>query len=182
LDAGKDILTLARAARILIERGLPIHVICAGEGSQMNQIRELLGQRVSLPGQVSQNELAWLYASADLFVSCSQIEVFPNVILEAKASALPAVVSTRGGSANLVRHSAPAGDVDGVVIPGNEPNAWASQIEILLRQPERRRAMGEAARRFAENSWPNWQQVLREDLLPVWQFVVRPAVRDGTRA
>jgi len=174
MDAGKDALTLARAARILLERGWPVHVICAGEGGQMQEIRDLLGERVSLPGQVSQDELAWLYASADLFVSCSQIEVFPNVLLEAKASGLPVVISARGGSAKLVRHSAPACDADGVAVTGNEPDTWAGEIERLLRAPERSRAMGEAARRFVENAWPSWRQVLREDLLPVWQLVARP--------
>jgi len=184
VDAGKDVLTLARAARILLERNLPVHLICAGEGGQMQEIRDLLGERVSLPGQVSQDDLAWLYASADLFVSCSQIEVLPNVILEAKASGLPVIVSARGGSAKLVPHSAASRDADGVAVAGNEPDAWAGEIETLLRAPERRRAMGEAARRFVENAWPSWQQVLREDLLPVWQFVARPPSKraDGTRA
>ncbi len=182
VDAGKDVLTLARAARILLERGLPVHVICAGQGSQMQEIRDLLGDRVSLPGQVSQDELAWLYASADLFVFCSQIEVFPNVILEAQASGLPVVVSAHGGSAKLVRHSAPSSDADGVAVAGNEPEAWAGEIEKLLRAPERRHAMGEAARHFVEDGWPTWRQVLREDLLPVWQFVARSAVRDGNQS
>jgi glycosyltransferase involved in cell wall biosynthesis len=179
VDAGKDALTLARAARILLDRGLPIHAICAGEGGQMREFRDLLGERVSLPGQVSQNDLAWLYASADLFVFPSRIEVFPNVVLEAKASGLPVVVSAQGGSAKLVRPTAEAG---GVAITGSEPEAWASEIEMLLRAPERRRALGEAARRFMETSWPSWRQVLREDLMPVWQFVARPAMRDGTLA
>ena len=31
----------------------------------------------------------------------------------------------------------------------------------------------EAARRFVESDWPTWRQVLREDLLPVWEFVAR---------
>jgi glycosyltransferase involved in cell wall biosynthesis len=172
IDSGKDVLMLARAARILLDRGLPVHVICAGEGSQSQQVRDLLGERVSLPGQVSQDELAWLYASADLFVFCSRIEVFPNVIVEAKASGLPVVVSAQGGSAKLVRQS-PSHDADGVAVAGSEPGDWAREIELLLRAPERRRAMGEAARRFVENSWPSWRQVLREDLLPVWQLVAR---------
>jgi glycosyltransferase involved in cell wall biosynthesis len=173
IDGGKDVLTLARAARILLDRGLSLHVICAGEGSQMQRVRDLLGERVSLPGQVSQEDLAWLYASADLFVFCSQIEIFPNVILEAKSSGLPAVVSAHGGSEKLVRHSAASGDADGVSVAGNDPEVWAREIELLLRAPERRHTMGEAARRFVENSWPSWRQVLREDLLPVWQFVAR---------
>jgi glycosyltransferase involved in cell wall biosynthesis len=168
IDGGKDVLTLARAARILLDRGLPVQVICAGEGSQREQVRALLGERVSMPGQVSQDDLAWLYASADLFVFCSQIEVLPNVILEAKASGLPVVASARGGSKQLVA------DSDGVAVAGGEPEEWAQEIEALLRSPERRRAMGAAARRFAEKDWPSWRQVLREDLLPVWQLVARP--------
>jgi glycosyltransferase involved in cell wall biosynthesis len=148
-------------------------VICAGEGSQSQQVRDLLGARVSLPGQVSQEDLAWLYASADLFVFCSQIEVFPNVILEAKASGLPVVVSAHGGSGKLVRGATASSGADGVVVAGNDPNDWARAIEALIRNPERRRAMGEAARRFAETEWPSWRQVLREDLLPVWQLVAR---------
>jgi glycosyltransferase involved in cell wall biosynthesis len=172
IDSGKDVLTLAHAARILIDRGLPMHVVCAGEGSQAAQVREMLGERVLLPGQVSQDDLAWLYASASLLVFCSQIEVFPNVVVEAKASGLPVVVSAQGGSAKLVRQS-PSRDADGVAVAGNDPGDWAREIESLLRAPERRRAMGEAARRFAEQNWPSWRQVLREDLLPVWQLVAR---------
>jgi glycosyltransferase involved in cell wall biosynthesis len=167
IDSGKDVLTLARAAGILLDRGLPVHVICAGEGSQAEQVRELLGDRVSLPGQVSQDNLAWLYASADLFVFCSQIEVLPNVLLEAKASGLPAVASAHGGSKALMTGA------DGVAIASSDPAEWARAIEALLRDPERRRAMGVAAREFAEARWPSWRQVLREDLLPVWQFVAR---------
>jgi len=177
IDSGKDVLTLARSARLLLDRGMPVHVICAGQGSQAEQVRELLGERVSLPGQVSPEVLAWLYASADLFVFCSQIEVFPNVILEAKASGLPVVVSARGRSEMLVRHPARHGgtgvDVDGVAVAGMRPEDWAGEIEALLRAPERRRAMGKAARRFIEDNWPSWRQVLREDLLPVWRFVAR---------
>jgi glycosyltransferase involved in cell wall biosynthesis len=177
IDSGKDVLMLARSARLLLDRGLPIHVICAGEGSQTRQVRDLLGDRVSLPGQVTQDVLAWLYASSDLFVFCSQIEVFPNVVVEAKASGLPVVVSAHGGSEMLVRNA--MGDrganahADGVTVASNDPHEWARELEELLGAPGRRRAMGEAGRAFAENTWPTWRQVLREDLMPVWQFVAR---------
>ena len=184
VDRGKDVLTLARAARILLDRGLPVHVVCAGEGSQMQEVRGLVGERVSLPGQVSQDVLARLYASADLFVFCSQIEVFPNVVLEAKASGLPVAVSANGGSARLVRDSQSCRDADGVVVSGNAPEVWAREIEQLVRAPERRRTMGHSARRDIENNWPTWRQVLRQDLLPVWQAVARPRSKraDGAPA
>jgi glycosyltransferase involved in cell wall biosynthesis len=179
VDAGKDVLTMARAARVVLDRGLPVHVICAGEGNQIQQIRELLGARVTLPGQLAQEELAWLYASADLFVFPSQIEVVPNVVLEAKASGLPPIVSAVGGSAKLVRPSASEHGADGVVVGSNDPRDWAREIEGLLREPWRRMAMGETARRFIETSWPSWKQILREDLLPVWRRVARERAKRG---
>jgi glycosyltransferase involved in cell wall biosynthesis len=173
VDAGKDVVTLARAARILRDRGLPVHVVCAGEGTQTREIQELLGDRVTLLGNVPQQELSWLYASSDLFVFPSQIEIFPNVVLEAKASALPVVVSSAGGSARLVGHPGPAQREDGLVIESNDSFVWAEAIDSLLHDPARRGAMGEEARRTIERAWPSWRQVLHEDLLPVWQLVAR---------
>ena len=173
VDAGKDVLTLARAARILRDRGLPVHMVFAGEGTQTREICELLGDRVTLLGSVPQKELSWLYASSDLFVFPSQIEIFPNVVLEAKASALPVLVSSAGGPAKLVRHPGPAQREDGFVVASNDSYVWAEAIASLLHDPARRRAMGEEARRTIERTWPSWQQVLHEDLLPVWQFVAR---------
>jgi len=35
--------------------------------------------------------------------------------------------------------------------------------------PERRVAMGRAARLYVEARVPNWADVLLEDLLPIWQ-------------
>ncbi len=173
VDAGKDVITLARAARILRDRGLPVHVAFAGEGGQMREIWELLGDRVTFLGNIPQQKLSWLYASSDLFVFPSQIEIFPNVVLEAKASGLPVLVSSVGGSAKLVRHPGPAQREDGLVVESSDSYVWAEAIDSLLRDPARRRAMGEEARRTIERTWPSWRQVLHEDLLPVWQFVAR---------
>jgi glycosyltransferase involved in cell wall biosynthesis len=171
IDQGKDVLTAARAARILIDRGLPIHTIFAGSGSAKEEIRALLGDRVSLPGNVSQPDLAWLYASSDLFVFPSQIEIFPNVVLEAKASGLPIFVSARGGSAKLVRHKSQ--DADGVAIESNDSFVWAEQIAAFLSDPLRSRAFSRNAHSFMQRSWPSWRDVLRDDLVPVWQRVAR---------
>ncbi|MGH9790518.1 MAG: glycosyltransferase family 4 protein, partial [Candidatus Acidiferrales bacterium] len=160
---------LAQAARLLIDRGVPVHVIFAGDGSQQQEIRSLLGGHVSLPGSVSQRNLPRLYASADLFVFPSQIEIAPNVVVEAKASGLPVVVSAAGGSARIVECSGN----HGVQVEGGHPAVWAAAIESLLRDPERRRALGAGARRSIETGWPSWGDVLAEDLLPIWRRVAR---------
>ena len=169
VDQGKDVMTLARAARILADRGVPIHAVFAGEGSQQEKIGRLLGDRASLPGTVTQNELAWLYASADLFVFPSQIEISPNVVLEAKASGLPALVSGIGGSRRMIREPGR----DGIVVESADSFVWAEAIEALWNEPARRATLGAQARRSIETEWPSWRDVLREDLLPVWKRVAR---------
>lgn len=169
LGPDKDVMTLARAARILLDRQVPVHVICAGDGSQAAEIRGLLGEHVSLPGNLPQNRLPWLYASADLFVFPSRKEISPNALIEAKASGMPVVVSSQGGSAAMLELSGN----HGVVVASNEPKEWAATIESLLRDPGRRAALGAGARKSIEAMWPSWNDVLVEDLLPVWQRVAR---------
>ena len=172
LDPDKSVMTAARAARVLLDRGVPIHVLFAGEGTQRKEVEALLGPSATLTGTVRQQELAWLYASADLFVFPSRNEISPNVVVEAKASGLPIVVSSEGGSSRFIRAHAE----DGVVLNDNDPAHWAEAIELLCLDSERRIAMGERARRSVELEWPSWRDVLRKDLVPVWQQV---AIKKG---
>jgi glycosyltransferase involved in cell wall biosynthesis len=173
VDQGKDVMTLARAGRIMLDRGAPVHLIFAGEGRQTDEIRGLLGHRVALLGSVPQAELTWLYASADLFVFPSQIEISPNVVVEAKASGLPVLVSAKGGSAQLVCYPGPAKHADGLIVWENDSWVWAEAIDSLRRDPQRRIAMGENARQSIETRWPSWRDVLAEDLVPIWKRVAR---------
>jgi glycosyltransferase involved in cell wall biosynthesis len=163
----KDVMTLARAARILLDRQVPVHVVCAGDGSQAPEVRALLGDHVSLPGNLPQGRLPWLYASADLFVFPSRKEISPNALIEAKASGMPVVISSEGGSAAMLELSGN----HGVVVASDDPLDWAAAIESLLREPQRRTALGAGARKSIEATWPSWHDVLVEDLLPVWRRV-----------
>jgi glycosyltransferase involved in cell wall biosynthesis len=167
LTPDKQVVLLARAVRHLLEQGERIHAVFAGRGNQQVQLRDILGSHVTLPGPLSQSELAWLYASADIFALPSELEIFPNVVVEAKASGLPVVVSSRGGSARLIERPGE----DGLVVSSSDERAWAEALRVLLRDAGRRQAMGKAARQQIETRWPSWRDVLREDLLPVWERV-----------
>lgn len=164
LEDGKNVMVAAQAVRMLIDRGLAVHAIFAGEGRRRTDVAALLGSNASLPGTVSQEDLAWLYASSDVFVFPSAIEVLPNVVLEAKASGLPVVV-TPGGGGRFVR----VPGVDGVVVMNDSPQAWADALAALVSAPSDRIAIGRAARSDIERFQPSWDTVLAEDLLPVWR-------------
>ena len=167
VDQGKNVMTLARAARMLLDQGENIHVLIVGEGAQKSAIQRLLGDSVTLPGVVHHSTLAWLYAGSDALVFPSRIEVCPNVVLEARASGLPVLVPAKGGAAQLVRNNGQ----DGVLVSSDFPQAWAAEIRNLIHNRNLRKHMGETARKIMKRQWPTWKDVFEKDLLPVWQRV-----------
>ncbi|MGY4688465.1 glycosyltransferase [Salibacterium sp. K-3] len=80
---------------------------------------QLLGRRENIPD---------LMAMADLFISSSSGEGFPNVIGEAMSSGTYCIVTNAGDSGNIV------GDY-GSVVPVNDPNLLAGAINDSLKMP-----------------------------------------------
>jgi len=169
-DDSKRLMTLGYAARRLNDAGRPLHVLAVGEGNRQGDLLALLGKdNATAPGAVPQDALPLLYASADLFVFPSESEVSPNVVLEARACGLPVVLSARDGGARFVGENGG----DGVLVNDPAPEAWATALDPLLKDAARRRAMGQRARAIVEQSVPSWRDVLKQDLLPVWQAAAR---------
>jgi glycosyltransferase involved in cell wall biosynthesis len=164
VDASKGAPLMAQATKRLLDQGLNVHALIAGEGHERGRIASLLADRVSLPGNLPQSELAWIYASADVFVFPSTTEVSPNVVLEAKASGLPVVVAADHGGGQFVARSGE----DGIVLSDMDAASWAKAIEPLVEDETRRREIGRNARDWIEREWPDWGEVLERDLLAAW--------------
>jgi glycosyltransferase involved in cell wall biosynthesis len=168
LDACKNILTFAQAVQILLDQGLPVHALVVGQGSSHPAVQDLLGEHVSLPGTIPHQQLGPIFASADLFVFPSPTETIGNVIVEAKASGLPVLVSGRGGAYQSIQ----ASGEDGIVVKDDQPEAWAAAIAALYHNPDRLAHLRQATLAHMNNHWPSWLEVLTTDLLPVWQSLV----------
>jgi len=166
VDASKSPLVLAESVRSLAESGLPVHALFVGRGGQRAAVAEAAGPYATLIGSVSQDALRTIYASGDLFAFPSTTELMPNVVVEAKASGLPAILSARGGSAQMVSESS-----GGMLIDSEDAADWAEAIRPLVDDRVRRDQMARAARAEIESAWPTWADVLVEDLLPVWRRV-----------
>jgi glycosyltransferase involved in cell wall biosynthesis len=164
VNRGKNVGLLAAAVEQLVAAGLPLHLICAGEGEERGQIAARLAGHASCPGNVASATLAQLYASTDIFAFPSPVEEYANVVSEALASGLPVLVAAEGGMGRVVEDG-----VTGFTLPGDRPDDWQQTIAMLTRDPARRAAMAAAARRFAERRLPTWADVLAEDLLPRWE-------------
>lgn len=165
LDDPKRVMTFARSARILLDRGLPMHAVAVGRGHRSHDIQDLLGEEVTLPGVIEQEKLGTLFASADVFVFPSPTETVGNVILEAKAAGLPVIISGQGGAYQTLLEPGK----DGLILDAEEPEAWAQAIAQLYKDGEMRSQISAAAQLHIKTSWPSWQDVLAEDLIPVWR-------------
>lgn len=165
IDDSKNVMTMAMAARMLLDAGHRLHVLAIGDGNRSEDVRRLLGPACTLPGNIPQEMLSWIYASADLFVFPSESEVSPNVVLEARASGLPVFISKNDGGAQFVQDNGR----DGFLVPDQNPQSWARLIAPLLADGVKRAEIAFFARKFVNEGHPSWQDVLAQDLIPVWR-------------
>jgi glycosyltransferase involved in cell wall biosynthesis len=100
-------------------------------------------------GRISDElHLRLLYAAADVFVIPSRQDNLPNTGLEAHACGTPVVAFRTGGLTDIVDHG-----VTGALAEPFQPASLAQAIHWVLADRQRRRALGEAARRRALELW-----------------------------
>jgi glycosyltransferase involved in cell wall biosynthesis len=138
-----------------------LRVLIAGEGDLAAElaVRAARVPAVKLIGRQDQDAVAALAAAADAFVvpsvhdEAGNVDGLPNVALEAMAAAAPMVATTIGGLPQVIDDG-----VTGRLVPEKNVGALADAIGGLLRDPERARTMGAAARRKVERDF-SWATV-----------------------
>ena len=90
------------------------------------------------------NELCGYLSAADLYLFPSRHEGFPVAPLEAMSLGLPVIAGGAQGVDEIFEIPERDG---GVRVSGEEPAALAGAVRALLEDPQRSRALGEAARR-----------------------------------
>ncbi|GIU79340.1 MAG: hypothetical protein KatS3mg005_2578 [Bryobacteraceae bacterium] len=100
--------------------------------------------RVEFPGHVTGARKQAFFRMADLYVFPSRHESYGLTLMEALAAGLPAVAVESDGTRDILRPEF------GVLVPRRDDRGglWRA-VEALLADEPRRKAMGEAARRFA---------------------------------
>lgn len=138
--------------RRLVDEGMDIHYTLAGEGPHRGMIEEDirrlgLTDRVTLAGSISEDEVIRLLQAADVFLltSFGLGESGPVAVKEAMACGLPVVCSIIGGTRDMVRHG-----VDGFLVEQKDVDGNIQALKILAMDPQKRQAMGQAARLWAE--------------------------------
>jgi glycosyltransferase involved in cell wall biosynthesis len=138
---------LVESARLLKERGLDFQITIAGGGPDLAELRQFVADRqltdvVSLPGFVSDEDLARLYRETDVFVLPSFAEGVPGVLMEAMGHGLPCISSCVNGVPELVLDGQ-----TGILVPASDAGALADAMARLLASSDLRRQLGAAGHR-----------------------------------
>ncbi|MEO6817527.1 MAG: glycosyltransferase, partial [Edaphobacter sp.] len=103
LSIEKNVALLIQVEHELAAMGLDqVRFVIVGHGSEEPSLRAAL-TRANFAGVLRGAELAQAYADMDVLVFPSHTDTFGNVVLEALASGVPAVVTCDGGPKFIVR-------------------------------------------------------------------------------
>ena len=130
--------------------GLAPRWLIVGHGAEEAYLRRAL-PTASLPGVLHGEALSEAYANMDLFVFPSHTDTFGNVVLEALASGVPALVTPDGGPAHIITAGTTATASTGRIARDED---FATAIANILSRPEDFAAMRLTAREYAQHcSW-----------------------------
>ena len=105
LRAEKNVRRLADLEKKLLAAGQTnFKFLVVGEGSERGFLEKNMS-RVEITGFLDGERLSEAYANMDVFVFPSETETFGNVVQEANASGVPAIVTDQGGPKYIVRHN-----------------------------------------------------------------------------
>jgi glycosyltransferase involved in cell wall biosynthesis len=179
---GKIILTVARLTpwkgvdkiiKVLPEIRRQINqanLVVVGDGPELGDLQGLAGEfgvkgHVSFVGRVLHEEVPHYLRAADVFVLYSGYEGLPHVALEAMATGIPVILSSKGGNREVV-----ADGVNGLLVPIDNQEKLK---EAILRVLQDRELAGEFVERSREKvartfAW----DVMVDRTLDVFQMAV----------
>ena len=141
LSVEKNVALLAQVQEELERLGhKSFRFLIVGHGSEESWLRERLS-RAEFTGVLKGEALSTAYANMDLFVFPSHTDTFGNVVLEALASGVPAIVTPDGGPGTIVRDGE-----TGRIVPDCE---FAAAVAGVLADPEKHAEMRRAASAYA---------------------------------
>lgn len=142
----KGIEELVNAFRRLRDEGSDVRLLMVGAEEESDKISEESMQIIRKDKDIFFTDewiedVAPYYAAANMLVFPSHREGFPNVVLEAGAMKLPAVVTDINGSREIITEG-----INGCVIKCGDSDALYSAMKSLAEDKPLRERMGERAR------------------------------------
>jgi len=169
-----DVATTLRTFAIVQGEYPDAALLLAGAGREEANLRALAAslelRNVTWHGALAPEAMARLYDAADIYVNASTIDNMPTSIIEAFAAGLPVATTDAGGIPYLVTH-----ERTGLLAPTRDPDALASAVFRLLREPGLAHRLAAAARAECEQRY-TWSAV-RDQWEALYRNLARPPVR-----
>jgi glycosyltransferase involved in cell wall biosynthesis len=155
------------AAKHLDSPPLHLHIFGDGDKTYINELKTFLDEKglaemVTFHGKVPQDELIRHYDRCDLMLVPSLWqEPFGLVVAEAMARGLPVIASNVGGPAEIITH-----EKNGLLVEAGDERALALAISQIIKDPEKRKRFGQAARSTVQQRF-----VIKENAIRVEQHL-----------
>jgi phosphatidylinositol alpha 1,6-mannosyltransferase len=163
LSPEKSVRTLRDVEQAVLAAGLDnFRFTIVGDGHEHEWLRANL-KRVLLTGVLQGEQLARAYANMDIFAFPSHTDTYGNVVLEALASGVPAVVTADGGPKYLVTHG-----VTGLVSANSRE--FIENVVVLARDRNIIDRMRVRAREFALCRY--WHRIF-EQVYDAYEYCLR---------
>lgn len=152
---------LIEATRILTARGIPVKVVIAGRGGELEKYRASILANTCfelIDRFIDRKDVRSLFERANIVVLPYTDATQSGVVSLALRFARPVIASDVGSIGEVVRNG-----FNGILVPPGDANALADAIERLVIDAELSRVMGDNARRLAENEL-SWTSIAQESI------------------
>ena len=156
--------TLIEAASRILEEAPTTRFLLVGDGVMRAQWEALarrldVEKAIEFTGQIPYQQMPLYLQAMDVVVApftADRGETSPFKVLDAMASCRPVIASDLTSVKALGEESGAV-----MLVPPEEPEALAEAVLTLLRQPDRRQAMGRAGRDFVCSHY-SWDRIARQ--------------------
>lgn len=145
----KSVDILLQALRTANHQCAGLHLLVVGDGPCRRELEAVAPENVTFLGYKYGEDLARLYASADIFVCPSVTETFGNVVLEAMAAGLPVIAPLAGG----IKQNLLPGKTGLPCLPLNALSMAAQIVRLAADAPLRHALATQASRHAAGQTW-----------------------------
>ena len=169
IEREKEIPLLLEAVRALKDEIPLVHLIVAGRGSLLDEMKGISGRlklddHVTFTGYLPMEKLIDYYRLADLFVLVSYYEGTAKVLKEAAMAELPLISTSVSGSDEIVIDGK-----SGFLIPIGGGDILCEKLKLLLTDDEMAERMGRAAKKHVIDTFDFKKNV--KDIVGSWEKI-----------
>ena len=146
-----------------------IYLLLIGDGVLRDEL-EALTRQLNIENNVRflgyRADIPDLLSATDIYVHSSVNEGFGIAIIEAMAVGLPVVATNVGGIPEIIIN-----DVNGMLVPPENPQALADAISELIEHPDKRKILSDKGRQHVEVTFTN--QIMAKKYMGIYSKLAK---------